>query len=86
MLLFITYIYVICQHSVEFGVFGMENIVVSIKKRPSSTDPGYKIFSIRIKNATVEALDSLAEESNRSRNDIINLILEFGVKNCKIVN
>lgn len=66
--------------------FCMENIVVNIKKKPGSTDPGYKIFSIRIKNSTVEALDSLAEQSNRSRNDLINLILEFGVNNCKIVN
>lgn len=47
-------------------------------------DDGYKTFSIRIKDETVEALDKIAQETDRSRNEIIGIMLEFGIKNCEI--
>ena len=47
-------------------------------------DDGYKTFSIRVKDETVEELDRIARESNRSRNEIIGIMLEFGIKNCEI--
>ena len=47
-------------------------------------DDGHKILSIRVKDETVEKLDKIAFESNRSRNEIINIMLEFGIKNCEI--
>ena len=47
-------------------------------------EDGHKILSIRVKDGTVEALDKIALESNRSRNEIINIMLEFGIKNCEI--
>ena len=59
-------------------------IVISKKERLKGDD-GYKIFSIRIKEATVAALDRLASESNRSRNELINILLEYAVRSCKIV-
>jgi len=63
----------------------MENnrIKISKKERIKSED-GYKTFSIRIKDETVAALDKIAGESNRSRNELINLFLEHGVSNCEI--
>lgn len=48
-------------------------------------EDGYKTFSVRVKEATVEALDKIADETNRSRNELINLILEFGIENCEII-
>ncbi len=45
---------------------------------------GYKIFSIRIKETTVKQLDEIAEKTNRSRNELINIMLEFGIENCEI--
>ena len=45
-----------------------------IKKRG---DDGYKTFSIRIKNETVDKIDKIASESNLSRNQIIQEILDF---------
>ena len=40
-------------------------------------DDGYKTFSIRIKNETVDKIDKIASESNLSRNQIIQEILDF---------
>jgi len=54
------------------------------KKSNLKGDDGYKTFSIRIKESTVEQLDEIAEKSNRSRNGLINLILELAVANCEI--
>lgn len=61
----------------------MKNKLVIDKKGLKGED-GYRTFSIRIKQETVEALDKLSSDTNRSRNDIINLLLEFGVENCEV--
>ena len=46
-----------------------------IEKKLKGED-GYKTFSIRIKDETVEKLEELAKKSNRSRNDLINMLLD----------
>lgn len=56
-----------------------DNIIKISKKETVRGDDGYKTFSIRIKEETVSALDELAGKSNRSRNELINIMLEFGV-------
>lgn len=45
---------------------------------------GYKTFTVRIKDETIEELDWIAGQTNRSRNQIINIILEYGIENCEI--
>lgn len=55
-----------------------------IKKKSLKGEDGYKTFSIRIKDATVEKLNSLSEETNRSRNELINILLDFAIDNCEI--
>lgn len=58
---------------------------LKIKKRPAlKGEDGYKTFSIRIKEETVEQLDEIAKQTNRYRNDIINMMLEFAINNCEI--
>ena len=57
----------------------MDNAIKISKKETLKGDDGYKVFSIRIKEETVTALDGLAMKSNRSRNELINIMLEFGV-------
>ena len=52
-----------------------------IKKRG---EDGNKLISVRIKEDTLEALDKLATESNYSRNELINIILKYGIDNIKI--
>ncbi|MBR7008016.1 MAG: CopG family transcriptional regulator [Ruminococcus sp.] len=54
------------------------------KKSAVKGDDGYKVFSVRIKDETVEQLEKLSKATNRSRNELINIILEFGIENCEI--
>lgn len=54
------------------------------KKENLKGEDGHKTFSIRVENATVNRLDKIAEETNRSRNEVINIMLKFGIENCEI--
>lgn len=42
-------------------------------------EDGYKIISVRIKESTLNKIDDLSRKSNRSRNELINIILENSV-------
>ena len=58
---------------------------LQIAKRPNlKGDDGYKTFSVRIKDETVAKLEDIALKTNRSRNELINMMLEFSVENCEI--
>lgn len=59
----------------------MENKPLKIKKRG---DDGNRVISVRIKETTLAELDRIAAESNYSRNELINIILEHGIKNIEI--
>lgn len=54
-----------------------------IKKKLKGED-GFKTFSIRIKEETVLRLDELSEETNRSRNELINILLDFSIDHCTV--
>ena len=47
-------------------------------------EDGYKLISVRIREDILSALDKMAAETRYSRNELINLILEHGVKNIII--
>ncbi len=55
-----------------------------INKKPLKGEDGYKTFSIRIKDETVRNLDALSAETNRSRNELINILLDYAIANCEI--
>ncbi len=55
-----------------------------IKKKGLKGEDGYKTFSIRIKEETVSELEKLAEQTNRSRNEIINILLDYAIDNCEV--
>ena len=55
-----------------------------IKKKGLKGEDGYKTFSVRIKEETVASLEQLAEQTNRSRNEIINILLDFAIENCEV--
>lgn len=59
----------------------MKNEPLKIKKRG---EDGSRIISVRIREEILSDLDRIASESNRSRNELINLILEYGIKNIEI--
>ena len=55
-----------------------------INKKTLKGEDGYKTFSIRIKDETVAQLDSLASETNRSRNELINILLEYAIEHSEV--
>ena len=58
---------------------------LSISKKPElKGDDGHKVFSIRVKDEFVERLDELAKITKRSRNELINIMIEYGLENCTI--
>ena len=48
-------------------------------------EDGHKTFSIRLKDETVARLDDIAQKTNRSRNDLINVLLDYAMDYCEIV-
>ena len=59
--------------------------VIRIKKKSARRgDDGHKVVSVRMSDELIERLDDLAKNANRSRNEIINLLLESAVNIVKI--
>lgn len=54
------------------------------KKSPYRGDDGHKVVSVRMRDELLEKLDELAEKTNRSRNELINLLLQSAIKLVKI--
>ena len=50
------------------------------KKGTRRGDDGYKVVSVRMKDEMIEQLNELSERTNRSRNELINLLLEAAIK------
>ena len=46
------------------------------KKSALKGEDGHKVVSVRMKDETMARLDDLSAQTNRSRNEIINLLLE----------
>lgn len=59
----------------------MDKEPLKIKRRG---DDGHRIISVRIREDILADLDRLAAETNRSRNELINTILEHGIQNVEI--
>lgn len=54
---------------------------IKIKRRG---DDGYSQISIRLKESTLHKIEDLVKKTNRSRNEIINILLENSVDNVEI--
>lgn len=65
------------------GSFVNEEIKIT-KKVQKKGDDGYKIVSVRMKDELIACLDDISQKTNRSRNELINLLLESAVKIVKI--
>jgi len=61
----------------------MEDKLIINKKNLKGED-GYKTFSVRIKEDTVLKLNKLSEKTNRSRNELINILLDYAIDNSKV--
>lgn len=62
----------------------MKNELVIKKKDVLKGNDGCKVFSVRIKNETVDQLEDISSKTNRSRNEIINILLDYALEHCKI--
>lgn len=59
----------------------MENNLI-IKPKKVKGEDGFKTFSIRIREDTVSRIDKISSETNRSRNELIGLLLEYALERC----
>lgn len=58
---------------------------ITIKKKVNRKgDDGYKIVSVRMKEEMIDKLDALSVKTNRSRNELINLLLESAIDIVKV--
>ena len=63
----------------------MSQEFIEIKKKSHKKgDDGYKVVSVRMKDETIEKLERISDQTNRSRNEIINMLLEKAVEIVKI--
>lgn len=62
----------------------MEKEIKITKKAPRRGDDGYKIVSVRMKEEMLERLDRLAAQTNRSRNELINFLLDSAMEIVKV--
>ena len=56
------------------------------KKAARRGDDGYKIVSVRMRDEMIARLDALWCETNRSRNELINLLLDAALDIVQIEN
>ena len=54
---------------------------LKIKKRG---EDGNRVISVRIREEILTELDKIAGESNDSRNELINLMLDYGIKHIEM--
>lgn len=60
----------------------MSGNTLKIRKRG---EDGNKVICVRIKEDLLNELDRISKESNYSRNELINLILRYGIDNLEII-
>lgn len=82
MLQIITYTNHICQVKIYVEVKNVKEKLILNKKLKG--EDGFKTFSIRIKDETVAQLDSLSVKTNRSRNELIGILLDYAIANCEV--
>ena len=54
------------------------------KKAARRGDDGYKVVSVRMRDELIARLDDLSAKTNRSRNELINLLLDSAIDIVKI--
>lgn len=58
---------------------------IRITKKPVRRgDDGYKVVSVRMREEMIEQLDELSGKTNRSRNELINMLLESALNIVKV--
>lgn len=64
----------------------MKEDKLKISKRRLKGDDGFKVFSVRLEQELVDRIDNIAEYTDRSRNELIGILLRYAVENCEITD
>lgn len=59
-----------------------EKLIIYPKR--AKGDDGYKTFSIRIREETVERINDISARTGHSRNELISKFLEYALEHCSI--
>ena len=54
------------------------------KKIARKGDDGHKVVSVRMKENTIERLDELSKRTNRSRNELISMALQYALDHMEL--
>jgi len=58
----------------------MKREIKITRKIARKGEDGHKVVSVRMKDSTIARLDDLSAETNRSRNELINMLLEAALE------
>ena len=61
-----------------------KEILITKKDSAKKKDEGFKVVSVRMRDQMVEELDHVADQANRSRNEVINILLEKALELVRI--
>lgn len=59
-----------------------EKLIIYPKR--AKGDDGYKTFSIRIREETVERINEISAQTGHSRNELISKFLEYALEHCAV--
>ena len=62
----------------------MADVIKITKKSHRRGDDGYKVVSVRMKDDQIARLDELSAKTNRSRNELVNLLLDAAIDIVKV--
>ena len=62
----------------------MAKKIMLTKKVAGRGDDGHKVVSVRMREELIERLDDLSVKTNRSRNELINILLTSAVDIVKV--
>ncbi len=62
----------------------MDKEIRITKKSPYRGDDGHKVVSVRMRDELLAKLDDLSGKTNRSRNELINLLLQSAIEWVRI--
>ena len=62
----------------------MADVIKITKKSHRRGDDGYKVVSVRMKDELIARLDELSAKTNRSRNELVNLLLYAAIDIVKV--
>ena len=60
------------------------NEIKITKKNRTRGDDEHKIISLRMHQKTLTQIESIAQQTDRSRNELINLLLTAALENVKV--